>query len=150
MLLWWTVLKEPCQLRSLLWPLIYQMPINCLIEKSNRHSGGTHRNYCCHPWSHQESHRGSFASSIPACNITWSLYPWAGDLQERERTKKHRMIRNPYRKLNKRQHIYKSRHRTIVTSCAFFFFAGKSQSQLSRHISPILFRDRPSNYRQQN
>lgn len=59
------------------------------LSKVIRRHEGTHRNYCCHPWSHQESHRGSFASSIPACNITWSLYPWAGDLQEgkRERTR---------------------------------------------------------------
>lgn len=41
---------------------------------------GTHKNYYCHPWSRQEIHLGSSASSIPACNITWSLYPWAGDL----------------------------------------------------------------------
>lgn len=47
----------------------------------------THKNYCCHPWSHQEIHPRSFASSIPACNITWSLCPWAGDLlRERKKT----------------------------------------------------------------
>lgn len=43
--------------------------------------GGTYWSWCCHPWSHRELHRGAFASSSLACNITWSLCPWAGDLK---------------------------------------------------------------------
>lgn len=45
------------------------------LQIARHYHSDTYWNYCCHPWSHQESHQGSFASSIPACNITWSLYP---------------------------------------------------------------------------